>query len=193
MGVAHIALDLGPGGQGSHRVHHHYVDGAGADQSLTDLQALLAGVRLGDEHRVDVHAQSPGIVGVQGVLGVDEGHLAAPLLGLGHNVEGQGGLTRGLGTVDLNDTTLGNAADAQRQIQGQGAGGDGLHHDIGVVAQAHDGALTIGLLDLGHGGLQSLLLIRGGSGALHHSFLLVCHVYLSSFHGGPGGPALTDS
>ena len=61
MGVAHVPFDLGPRGERGHRVHHHHVDGAGAHQSFTDLQPLLAGVRLRNQHRVDVHPQSAGI------------------------------------------------------------------------------------------------------------------------------------
>ena len=157
--VAHLALDLGPGHQGSHGVHHHHVDGAGADQGLGDLQGLLAGVRLGDEHILDPNPQRPGIGGVQGVLGIHKGHLTAQLLGLGQNVQGQGGLTGGLRSVDLDDAAAGHAADAQGQVQGQGAGGDGLHVGLGVFAVAHDGALAVHLLDLLHGRLQGLFFV----------------------------------
>ncbi len=48
VGVAHLALELGLGHQRGHRVDHQHVDGAGAHQHLGDLQALLAGVRLGE-------------------------------------------------------------------------------------------------------------------------------------------------
>ena len=178
--VAHLALDLRPGHQGRHGVHHHHINGAGAHQGLGDLQGLLAGIGLGNEHILDLHAQSPGIGGVQGVLGVHEGHLAALLLGLGQNVQGQGGLARGLGAVDLNDAPLGNAADAQGHIQGQGAGGNGLYIGLGVIAVAHDGALAVQALDLLHGPLQGLFLVglvhhRGGGGLFlccHDPFLL---------------------
>ena len=108
------------------------------------------------------------------MLGVDEGHLAAPLLGLGHHVEGQSGLTGGLGAIDLNDTPLGHAADAQGDVQGQRAGGDGLHHHVGVLSQAHDGALAVIPFDLGNGGLQRLLLIRCRPHRVHGPFL-ICH------------------
>ena len=124
------------------------------------------------------------------MLGVDEGHLAPPLLGLGHHVEGQCGLTGGLRSIDLNDPALGQAADPQRQVQGQGAGGDRLHHYPQVLPQPHDGALSVVALDLRHGGLQCLLLICGGSRALHRRFLC-CHL-IPSFPTGPepSGPAV---
>lgn len=150
---------IGTGDQSGHGVHHHHVDGAGADQGLGDFQGLLAGVRLGDQHILDPHAQGPGIGGIQGVLGVHKGHLAAQLLGLGQNVQGQGGLTGGLRPVDLDDAPPGHAADAQGQVQGQGAGGDGLHVGLGVFAVSHDGALAVHLLDLLHGRLQGLFFV----------------------------------
>ena len=174
MAVAHVALDLRPGGQRRHGVHHHHVDGAGAHQCFADLKALLSGIRLGDEHGVDVHAQRTGIGGVKGVLGVDEGHLTAPLLGLGHDVQGQCGLAGGFRAVDLDDAPLGHAADAQRDVQRQRAGGDGLHHDMGVFAQPHDGALAKVLFDLGDRRFQRFFLIRSGRRGFYRLFL-VCH------------------
>ena len=125
--VTHLALDLSTGHQRGHGVHHHHVDGAGAHQRLCDLQRLLAGVGLGNEHILHVDPQRFGIGGVQRVLGVYKGHLAAHLLGLRQHMEGQRGLTGGLRSVDLHDTAPGQAADAQRQIQRQRSGGDSLH------------------------------------------------------------------
>ena len=53
-----------------------------------------------------------GIDRVQRVLRVDKGGLAAPLLGLGHDMQRQGGLTGGLRAVDFNDSAPGHTADA---------------------------------------------------------------------------------
>ena len=50
MAVAHLPLDFRPGGQRGHRVHYYHIQGAGADQGLSDLQTLFTGVRLGDQH-----------------------------------------------------------------------------------------------------------------------------------------------
>ena len=55
--VAHLPLDLGPGHQRRHRVDHDDVEGRGAHQHVGDLERLLAGVRLGHQQLVDVHAQ----------------------------------------------------------------------------------------------------------------------------------------
>ena len=78
VGVAHLALELGLGDQGGHRVDDHHVDGAGADQRLDDLEGLLAGVRLGDEQIVGADAELAGVADVEGVLGVDEGARCRP-------------------------------------------------------------------------------------------------------------------
>ena len=178
--VAHLALDLGAGHQRRHGVHHHHVDGAGAHQRLSDLQRLLAGIRLGDQHVLHIDAQRLGIGGIQRVLGVHEGHLTAHLLGLGQHMKGQRGLTGGFRAVDLHHAATGQAADAQRQIQRQRTGGDGLHIGHVAVAIAHDGALAIHLLDLLHSGLDRFFLIRVG-GRCRRSLLLRCHRF-SSFY-----------
>ena len=48
---------------------------------MAEKKPLLAGIRLGDEHGIDIHPQRLGIGGVQSMLGIDKGHLAPPLLG----------------------------------------------------------------------------------------------------------------
>ena len=177
--VAHFALDFRPRHQRRHGVHHHHVDGAGTHQRLGDLQRLLAGVGLGDEHVLDLHAQSAGIGGIQRVLGVHKGHLAALFLRLRQNVQRQRGLAGGFRPVDLDDAPLGHAADAQRHVQRQRAGGDGLHVHLRAVAKAHDRALTEVLVDLGKGRLQCLFLVRRGGGGFINRFL--CSHNQSSF------------
>ena len=110
VGVAHLALQLGLGGQRGDRVDHDDVHRAGAHQHLGDLQRLLAAVGLRHQQVVGAHAQLAGVADVQGVLGVDEGADAARPLGLAHHVQGQGGLARGLRPVDLDDAAAGQAA-----------------------------------------------------------------------------------
>ena len=48
--VAHLALDLRARHERGDGVHHDHVDRAGAHERLGDLERLLAGIRLGDEH-----------------------------------------------------------------------------------------------------------------------------------------------
>ena len=90
VAVAHLALDLGARHQRGDRVDDDQVEGAGADQHVGDLERLLTGVGLGDQQRVGVDAEGLGVVGVERVLGVDERHDAAGLLGVGHRVQGDG-------------------------------------------------------------------------------------------------------
>ena len=181
VALAHLTLDLGTGHHGSHRVHDDGVDGTGAHQCFADLHGLLTGVRLADQQVIDVHAQCFGIDGVQRVLHVDEGHFAAFLLGLGQNVQRQRGLTAGLRAVHLHDAPTGHTAHAQRHIQAQAAGGDGIHLHGGVVAQLHDGTLAELLFDLGQGRGQRILFgFRAGffGGRGNVVVLIFCHSVL---------------
>ncbi len=75
-----------------------------------------------------------GVLGVEGVLGVDEGGHAAELLGHGDDLEGEGGLAGGLGPVDLDDAPLRDAADAEGQVEGGRAGGDGGDVQAGLFS-----------------------------------------------------------
>ena len=165
MGVAHVALELGPRGERGHRVDHHHVERPGADQHVGDLQGLLAGVGLGDEQLVDVHADGLGVDRVHGVLGVHVGADAAVALSLGHHVRGQGGLARGLRAVYLGHPAPGQAPDAEGQIQRQRSRRDRLDVHGGLLAHLHDRALAELLVDLAHGHVECLV-------SIVHVFLL---------------------
>ena len=92
------------------------------------------------------------------MLRVDEARDAAPLLDLRHHVQGDGGLTGRFRSVDLHHAALRHAAKSQSQIQAQRAGGNGLHvHAGGRITEFHDGALAVGLLDLGQCRCQCFL------------------------------------
>jgi hypothetical protein len=77
VAVAHLALDLGARHEGGDRVDDDDVDRAGADQHVGDLERLLARVGLAHQQRVGVDAELLGVLGVEGVLGVDERRDAA--------------------------------------------------------------------------------------------------------------------
>ena len=53
------------------------------------------------------------------MLGVDEGRRAPLLLCLGNRMDGQCGLTAALGTIDLDDASLGIATHAQCGVQAE--------------------------------------------------------------------------
>ena len=127
----------------------------GADEHVGDLERLLAVVGLRDEQLVDVHAEVLGVQGVHGVLRVYERAHAAELLGLGDDVVDQRRLARGLRAEDLDDAAARHAADAEREVERQRAGGDRIDLHLGaLVAHAHDGALAELALDLRERALQ---------------------------------------
>ncbi|MNW56817.1 hypothetical protein D3C74_345610 [compost metagenome] len=161
MAVTHLALDLGLGHERRDRVDDDDVDGARADQHVRDLEGLLARVRLRDEQRVGVDAQLLRVLGVQRVLGVDERRDAARALGAGHGVERDGRLAAGLGAVDLHDTAAREAADAERDVQGDRPGGDDLDRRATLVAEAHHRSLAEVAVDLCEGGFERLLAVCG--------------------------------
>ena len=94
-------------------------------------------------------------------------------------VQGQGGLTGGLRSVDFNDPALGNTADAKGSVQRQRTGGDGLHVHFRPVAQTHNGDLAKGLVQLGQGGCQGFFLIGCGGRCFVHCFFR-CHITVPS-------------
>ncbi|MNN62151.1 hypothetical protein D3C81_1774320 [compost metagenome] len=93
------------------------------------------------------------------MLGVDEGTGSAHFLGLGDDRQGQRGFTGRLRTVDLDDTAFWQAANAQGNVQAQGAGGNGRNRLALVIAHAHDRAFTELTLDLPQGRSQGALLV----------------------------------
>ena len=126
MGIAHLAFELGPRHQRRHRVDDQHVDRAGAHQRVGDLERLLAGIGLRDQQLVDIDAELAGIGRVERMLGIDEGAGAARLLGLGDHVQGERGLARAFRPVDLDDAAARQAADAERDVEAERAGGDRL-------------------------------------------------------------------
>ena len=155
---AHLAFELGLRRQRRDGIDHQHVDGAGADQSVGDLERLLAGVRLGDQEVFEVDTEFPRIDRVERVLGVDEAANAAALLRLGDDVQRERGLAGGFRPVDLDDAAARQAADAKRDVEAERARGDGLDlHRLLVLAEAHDGALAAIPLDLRDRSFERLL------------------------------------
>ena len=179
--VAHLAFELGLGGQGRHRVDHQHVDGARAHQRVGDLQRLLAVIGLGDQQVGDLDAELAGIDRVERVLGVDEGADAALLLGFRQHLQGQRGLAGGFRAVNLDHPAARQAADAERDIQPQGARGNGLDLDALVVGtEPHDRALAEVLVDLVERGLQRLLLVHASP--FDHPQRRLFHARIPLFH-----------
>ena len=161
MGVAHLAFELRPGDEGGNRIHHQHVDRARTHQGVGNLQRLLAGVRLGDQQLLHVHAELLGIGRVERVLRIDEGAGTAGLLRLRDHMQGQGRLARALRPEDLDHPALGQPADAESDIEAQRARRYGLDLDRPVVlAELHDRALAKGAFDLAEGGIECFLSVH---------------------------------
>jgi hypothetical protein len=138
VGIPHFALDLRLGGEGRYRVHHDHIHGPRAHQHIGNLQGLLAGIRLGHQQLTHLDPQPLRVARIQRMLGIHKGGNPALLLGLGDDLEGQGGLTGRLRAIDLHYPTFGHAAHPQGQVQTQGAGRDDLHMAHGIqIAHAH--------------------------------------------------------
>ena len=176
--VADLAVQLGLRRQRRDRVDRDHVDRGGGDQAVGDLQRLLAVVGLGDQQLVGVDADRPRVDRVHRVLGVDEDADPALGLGLGDDVVDQRRLARGLRAEDLDDPAARHAADAERQVEGEGPGRDRFDRQRAVGAEAHQRALAEIALDLGHRGLERRVLRLGllGRGVLQSRFL-VCHLF----------------
>src|SRR5215211_3916920 len=160
MRVSHLSLDLSPRYKGSDGVYNDDVEGAGADEGIRYLQGLFAVIRLGKVEVLEVNADSLGVGRVEGVLGVDESSEAPCFLCLGDDVQGEGRLAARLGTEDLDDPASGDAANAEGEVEGQGAGRNGGDALALFVAHAHDRTLPELPLNLGDGGVYSLALIQ---------------------------------
>ena len=147
--VPHVALELRARHERGDGVDDDYVDGVRADQRLADLECLLAGVGLGDQQFVDVDATGGGVLRLEGVLDVDVGGGAACALALRDDVLGEGGLAGRLRPEDLRHAPSRYSADAEGDVEREGAGGDGGDVERGpVVPEAHDRALAEVLGDL---------------------------------------------
>ena len=112
------------------------------------------------------------------MLDVHEDRIATLALNFGDDGETEGRLTRGLWAEDLDDTTAGEAADAQGEVDGDGAGRDGGDRHLGGVAHAHERAVPVLLVDGGEGEVERLAL-----GGLRGRFFFGCGVGLGDGHG----------
>ena len=160
MAVAHLAFDLGPRCERGDRVDDEHVERARADEHVGDLERLLAGVGLRDQQIVDVDADGRGVDRVHRVLGVDVRADAAVALRLGDDVHREGRLAGRLRPVDLDDAAAREAADAEREVEGQGTGGDEPDPHVEPFAHPHDRALPELPLDLAEGHVKCLVTLH---------------------------------
>ena len=86
-GVSNLSLNLCTRHEGGDGVYDHNVNGARPDKHVANLERLLAGVWLGDEHLVNVYTDASRITWVKRVLGVNESDNATHSLRLGKDLE----------------------------------------------------------------------------------------------------------
>jgi hypothetical protein len=129
-----------------------------ADEHLDDLERLLAVVGLRDQQAIEIDTEFLRVGGVERVLGVHEGRHAARLLRLRDDLQRQRGLARGLRPEDLDDAAARHAADAERVVDADGAGGDDLDgRHATLLAEPHDRPLAELLFNLANGQLEGLV------------------------------------
>ena len=91
-------------------------------EDLDDLERLLAVVRLRDEQVVEIDAELLRVLRVERVLGIDERGHAAALLRFGNDLQRERRLAGRLRPEDFDDAAAGQAADAERVVDADGAG-----------------------------------------------------------------------
>src|SRR5208282_640794 len=79
-------------------------------------------------------------------------------------MQSERGLARGFRPVDLDHAAARQAADAERDVEAERAGGHGVHvHRRHVLAEPHDRALAEAALDLRERGIKGLRFVHGRS------------------------------
>ena len=160
MAVSHVSLDLSLRNKGCNRVNDHDVHGSGTYHGLCDLKCLLAVIRLGNIKVINIYTDILGIDRIKCMLCINESCDPAALLNLCNHVECNGCLTTGFRSVDLDDTSLRNAAYTECDIQSKRACRNRLYlHMCTGISQFHYRALAILLLDMSKCCLQCLLFL----------------------------------
>ena len=158
--IAHLAFDFGARNQCRYRVNDDDVQRARTHQLFGNFQALIAAVRLRYQQAVHVNAERRRIRRVQRVFGVDKRRNAAVRLCRCNRVQGEGGFTGRFRSVNLDDSAARQAADAQRHVQTNGAGGDDvLVLLLDLLTEEHDGVFAVLLFNLCQRLIQRLLFI----------------------------------
>ena len=116
QGIAHFAFKFSLRGQSGHGVDHDQIYRARAHETVHNLQCLLAGIGLGNQQILQIHAQVLRVLNVQCMLGIDEGAGAALLLHLGHHLQGECGFARAFWAINLNHAATWQATHPKRHI-----------------------------------------------------------------------------
>ena len=120
-GHAHVAFELGFGDERGNGVDDDDVQRAGAREGFANGKGFLAAVGLGHEEVIEVHAEFFGVLGIERVLGINEGAQAASFLSVGDDVQHHGRFAGGFRTINFHDAALGHAANAEGEVEGKRA------------------------------------------------------------------------
>jgi hypothetical protein len=132
-------LAVGIADQSGERTDHQGVEPGAFDEEGGDVERLADVLRNDQEEIGEIDAAASHLLEVGLVGGVDEGDEPVLALGVGDEVEGENALAGAGRPDDLGDLPAGEAADASRQIEGEGAGAD----RAAVAARAADGGAGI--------------------------------------------------
>ena len=61
MGVAHLAVELGPWNESGNRVDDQHIDCSASDEHFGDLERLFAAIGLADQQIIDIDTEGLGI------------------------------------------------------------------------------------------------------------------------------------
>src|SRR5258705_5118411 len=103
------------------------------------------------------------------MLRVDEGRDSAQPLRVRNDGQRQRGVSAGLRAIDLGDSAARYSADADRRVQIDRTGWNGLDPDLILGAEPHDRTFAAALLDLRYRQVQCLLLVVGNRRNSHSS------------------------
>ena len=157
-----LDIALGVGGLPRGRVVEIYGPESSGKTTLA-LHTIAEAQKLGGICAF-VDAELARIDRIERMFGIDEGADAAIFLRFGQNVQRQRGLARRFGPIDFDDAAARQPTDAERDIEAERAGGDGIHiHRPVVLAEPHDRALAKAALDLGKRRIKGLRFIHGRS------------------------------
>src|SRR5450759_3562992 len=135
---------------------------AATHQRIRDFESLLAGIWLRNQKILEIDPKLARVDRIERVLGVDEGADAALFLGLGDDMQGQGGLAGRFRPINLDDPAAREAADPQGDIEPKRTGRHRIDLDHFLVfSEPHDRAFSKSSFNLRQSGVERLGLIHG--------------------------------
>ena len=156
MVVPHLALNFRARHQGRDTVDHHNVHRIRANQSLGDLQRLLARVRLAHIEIAHVYPNLLSIGRIQRVLDIHKTADPSLTLRLRDRMQTERGLPRAFWPVNFDDAAAWISPYPQGKVQTQAPAGDRFDLKLRGVPQLHDDPIPIFFVQVDQRRLQRL-------------------------------------